>query len=171
VVLSPILTEYLTKKSKKSPRAAGYTFGLTVKHGPTRISRNDLMEIKRVHMFPQTSRFDFFKKTSGFYLRYRALLRKRRCLNPQLFRWLSLRLNEERHIARCLKSVKFSKKVFQRIEMIVVDAQSRDKTTFRPKSWAPRCLPEPGKVMATKRIGLCPKLTAIGFFRWTPMRN
>jgi len=37
-------------------------------------------------------------------------------------------LNEERNIARCLKSLRFSKKVFQRIEMIVVDAQSQDKT-------------------------------------------
>lgn len=57
---------------KKITQAAGYTFGLTVKHGPTRI-KDDLMEIKRVHMFPQTSGFNFFKKTSGFYLRYRAL--------------------------------------------------------------------------------------------------
>jgi glycosyltransferase involved in cell wall biosynthesis len=38
-------------------------------------------------------------------------------------------LNEERNIARCLKSLRFSKKVFGRIESIVVDAQSRDKTT------------------------------------------
>jgi glycosyltransferase involved in cell wall biosynthesis len=37
-------------------------------------------------------------------------------------------LNEERNIARCLKSLRFSKKVFGRIESIVVDAQSRDKT-------------------------------------------
>ena len=56
---------------KKITRAAGYTFGLAVKHGPTRL-KNDLMEIKRVHMFPKTSGFQFFKKTSGFYLRYRA---------------------------------------------------------------------------------------------------
>ncbi|HXL73445.1 MAG TPA: glycosyltransferase family 2 protein [bacterium] len=37
-------------------------------------------------------------------------------------------LNEERNIARCLKSLRFSKEVFGRIESIVVDAQSRDKT-------------------------------------------
>jgi peptidoglycan/xylan/chitin deacetylase (PgdA/CDA1 family) len=57
---------------KNITRAAGYTFGLTVKHGPNRFGE-DLMEIKRVHMFPHTSMFNFFKKTSGFYLRYRAL--------------------------------------------------------------------------------------------------
>lgn len=60
---------------KKVTQAAGYTFGLTVKHGPNRI-KNDLMEIKRVHMFPHTSGFNFFKKTSGYYLRYRALTGK-----------------------------------------------------------------------------------------------
>jgi peptidoglycan/xylan/chitin deacetylase (PgdA/CDA1 family) len=58
---------------KKITQAAGYTFGLTVQHGPSRV-KDDLMEIKRVHMFPKTSMFQFFKKTSGFYLRYRALL-------------------------------------------------------------------------------------------------
>jgi peptidoglycan/xylan/chitin deacetylase (PgdA/CDA1 family) len=57
---------------KAITRSAGYTFGLTVKHGPTRFG-GDLMEIKRVHMFPHTSMFNFFKKTSGFYLRYRKL--------------------------------------------------------------------------------------------------
>ena len=37
-------------------------------------------------------------------------------------------LNEERNIERCLKSLKFSKKVFQQQEIIVVDAQSADLT-------------------------------------------
>jgi len=58
---------------KKMTQAAGYTFGLAVNQGPIKFQM-DLMEIKRVHMFPQTSTFDFFKKTSGFYHRYRALL-------------------------------------------------------------------------------------------------
>ncbi len=57
---------------KAITRTAGYTFGLTVKHGPTRFG-GDLMEIKRVHMFPHTTMFDFLKKTSCFYLRYRKL--------------------------------------------------------------------------------------------------
>jgi len=37
-------------------------------------------------------------------------------------------LNEEHNIVRCLKSLRFSKKVFKQVEMIVVDAQSGDKT-------------------------------------------
>ncbi len=37
-------------------------------------------------------------------------------------------LNEERNIQRCLKSLIFSKKVFTRLETIVVDAQSTDRT-------------------------------------------
>ncbi len=61
------------KEIKKMTQAAGYTFGLAVNQGQTQFQM-DLMEIKRVHMFPQTSKFDFFKKTSGFYHRYRALL-------------------------------------------------------------------------------------------------
>jgi hypothetical protein len=61
------------EETKTITRVAGYTFGLAVQQGPTQF-REDLMEIKRVHMFPQTSAFDFFKKTSGFYNRYRALL-------------------------------------------------------------------------------------------------
>jgi glycosyltransferase involved in cell wall biosynthesis len=42
-------------------------------------------------------------------------------------------LNEERNIFRCLKSLKFSKKIFGQIEVIVVDAQSRDKTVVTAK--------------------------------------
>lgn len=43
-------------------------------------------------------------------------------------------LNEERNIARCLRSAKFSKKVFQQVETIVVDAQSNDRTVAVAKS-------------------------------------
>lgn len=43
-------------------------------------------------------------------------------------------LNEERNIARCLKSLRFSKKVFQRVKVIVVDAQSQDKTVTVAKA-------------------------------------
>jgi len=42
-------------------------------------------------------------------------------------------LNEEKNIVRCLKSLRFSKKVFQKVEIIVVDAQSRDKTAAAAK--------------------------------------
>jgi peptidoglycan/xylan/chitin deacetylase (PgdA/CDA1 family) len=60
---------------KHAVREAGYTFGVSVQKGPTRFAE-DLMEIRRVHMFPHTSLFDFWKKTSGYYLRYRALFGK-----------------------------------------------------------------------------------------------
>lgn len=55
---------------KKAVQEAGYPFGIAVNSGPTRFGE-DLLEIRRVHMFPETAGFDFVKKTSGFYLRYR----------------------------------------------------------------------------------------------------
>jgi peptidoglycan/xylan/chitin deacetylase (PgdA/CDA1 family) len=53
----------------------GFTFGIAVNTGPTRFG-NDLLEIRRIHMFPGTSSFKYFKKTSGYYLRYRGVLGK-----------------------------------------------------------------------------------------------
>ncbi len=58
---------------KKAVREAGFTFGIAVNSGPTRFGE-DPMEIRRVHMFPDTDGLDFLKKTSGFYQRYRKLL-------------------------------------------------------------------------------------------------
>jgi len=55
---------------KKITAEAGYSFGVAVQGRFTRFGK-DLMEIRRVHMFPGTSLFDFWKKTSGFYHRYR----------------------------------------------------------------------------------------------------
>jgi peptidoglycan/xylan/chitin deacetylase (PgdA/CDA1 family) len=57
---------------KQAVREAGFNFGLAVGTGPARFSE-DLMEIRRIPMVPQTSRWEFFKKTSGFYLRYRKI--------------------------------------------------------------------------------------------------
>jgi glycosyltransferase involved in cell wall biosynthesis len=37
-------------------------------------------------------------------------------------------LNEERNLKRCLRSLVFSKKIFSKTEIIVVDGQSTDKT-------------------------------------------
>jgi peptidoglycan/xylan/chitin deacetylase (PgdA/CDA1 family) len=65
----------VNEEIKKITAQAGYTFGISVKTGPTRFGE-DLMEIRRIHMFPKTSGFEFWKKTSGFYLRYRKLLGK-----------------------------------------------------------------------------------------------
>jgi peptidoglycan/xylan/chitin deacetylase (PgdA/CDA1 family) len=60
---------------KKITKEAGYRFGIAVKGRFTRFGE-DLMEIRRVHMFPDTSPFDFWKKTSGFYHRYRKVTGK-----------------------------------------------------------------------------------------------
>lgn len=60
----------LNDEVKRITAEAGYSFGVAVKGQFTRFSE-DLMEIRRVHMFPRTGLFDFWKKTSGFYHRYR----------------------------------------------------------------------------------------------------
>ena len=57
---------------KQAVREAGFSFGLAVGTGPTRFSA-DLFEIRRIPMVPKTSRWQYFKKTSGFYLRYRKI--------------------------------------------------------------------------------------------------
>jgi len=49
-------------------------------------------------------------------------------------------LNEEANIARCLKSLRFSKNIFQRVEIIVVDAQSIDKTVMVAKKFGAKVL-------------------------------
>jgi hypothetical protein len=56
-------------------REAGYTFGVSVGGPYTRFGA-DLFEIRRVHMFPHSSVFDLWKKTTGFYHRYRKLTGK-----------------------------------------------------------------------------------------------
>ncbi len=62
----------LNHEVKEAVREAGYPFGIAVNNGPTRFGA-DLMEIRRVHMFPDTAGFDFLKKTSGYYLRYKKV--------------------------------------------------------------------------------------------------
>jgi glycosyltransferase involved in cell wall biosynthesis len=54
-------------------------------------------------------------------------------------------LNEERNIGRCLKSLKFSKKTFSKVETLVVDAQSGDKTTAVARSWGAKTFVRPWK--------------------------
>lgn len=50
-------------------RRAGYLFGIGTVTGPVRIGV-DRYRIRRIPIFPNTDRFGFWKKTSGFYLRY-----------------------------------------------------------------------------------------------------
>lgn len=59
---------------KQATRKAGYAFGIAVGTGPTDFSA-DLMEIRRIPMFPKTSRWQYWKKTSGWYLRYLKIFR------------------------------------------------------------------------------------------------
>jgi peptidoglycan/xylan/chitin deacetylase (PgdA/CDA1 family) len=54
---------------------AGYDFGVSVGGRSPRFAE-DLFEIRRVHMFPHSSVFDLWKKTTGFYHRYRKLTGK-----------------------------------------------------------------------------------------------
>ncbi len=49
--------------------AAGYRFGVATISGPVKMA-DDLMRIRRITMFPKTDGFKFWKKTSGWYLRY-----------------------------------------------------------------------------------------------------
>ena len=42
-------------------------------------------------------------------------------------------LNEEKNIARCLDSLRFSSRIFGKVQVVVVDAQSQDKTALVAK--------------------------------------
>ncbi|HLF23751.1 MAG TPA: polysaccharide deacetylase family protein, partial [Burkholderiales bacterium] len=50
-------------------KRAGYMFGIGTVNGPLRIGA-DRYRIRRITVFPNTGRFGFWKKTSGYYLRY-----------------------------------------------------------------------------------------------------
>lgn len=50
-------------------KAAGYTFGIGTVNGPVKLG-TDRYRVRRITMFPRTTASTFWKKTSGFYLRY-----------------------------------------------------------------------------------------------------
>jgi len=50
-------------------REAGYIFGVGTINGPLSMVA-DLMQVRRITMFPNTKPAKFWRKTSGFYLRY-----------------------------------------------------------------------------------------------------
>ena len=54
-------------------------------------------------------------------------------------------LNEEKNIARCLDSIVFSKKIFSEVEVILVDAQSQDKTLSIARQKGAKVLIRPWK--------------------------
>ncbi len=57
---------------KEATQAAGYWFGVASDSGPLRLGA-DLLEIRRTQVFPGTDGYGFWRKTSGWYSRYRAL--------------------------------------------------------------------------------------------------
>ncbi len=61
------------EETQKVVAEAGFKFGVAVDGGPV-CFREDLLAIRRIHIFPDTAGFDFYKKTSGCYLRYRKLV-------------------------------------------------------------------------------------------------
>jgi len=63
--------------AKAAAAGAGYAFGVASDSGPLRIGE-DLYEIRRAQIFPSTTRFGFWKKTSAWYLGYRQLMKRLR---------------------------------------------------------------------------------------------
>lgn len=50
-------------------KQAGYSFGIATVSGPVRMG-SDLMRVRRISMFPNSGKSRFWRKTSGWYLRY-----------------------------------------------------------------------------------------------------
>jgi peptidoglycan/xylan/chitin deacetylase (PgdA/CDA1 family) len=65
----------LNEKIKNYVKKSGFYFGVAVDSGPFKFTQ-DLFEIRRIHVFPNTSAFQFIKKVSGYYLRYRMYRQK-----------------------------------------------------------------------------------------------
>jgi peptidoglycan/xylan/chitin deacetylase (PgdA/CDA1 family) len=57
------------KREVELVREAGYIFGVATINGPLSMAA-DLMQVRRITMFPNTKPAKFWRKTSGFYLRY-----------------------------------------------------------------------------------------------------
>ena len=52
-------------------RQVGYSWGIATNSGPQLLGK-DMMEVRRIQIFPWTGRFGFWKKTQPWYLRYKA---------------------------------------------------------------------------------------------------
>jgi peptidoglycan/xylan/chitin deacetylase (PgdA/CDA1 family)/glycosyltransferase involved in cell wall biosynthesis len=57
---------------KRAAEEAGYEFGVASDSGPIQFNQ-DLYEIRRIQIFPHTSKIGFWKKTSEWYLQYKKL--------------------------------------------------------------------------------------------------
>lgn len=60
----------LNEEIKRLVKDAGFTFGIASDSGP-RTFWGDFFEIRRIQVFPDTSMFSFWKKSSGWYHRYK----------------------------------------------------------------------------------------------------
>lgn len=60
---------YCTEAIKKTVKDAGYQFGISLDEGRRNIWE-DFLKIRRIQIFNATSKFSFWKKTSGYYYRY-----------------------------------------------------------------------------------------------------
>lgn len=56
-------------REKKAVSNAGYFFGVGTVNGPLHFM-DDLKAVRRIQIFPKDKKFEFWKKTSGWYLRY-----------------------------------------------------------------------------------------------------
>ncbi len=65
----------LNETVKNIVQTAGFEFGVATDSGPI-FFVDDWFEIRRIPVFPDTALFGFWKKTSGWYHRYRKLFRK-----------------------------------------------------------------------------------------------
>ncbi len=63
----------LNEQVKRVVRDAGYSFGIASDSGP-RIFWKDRYEVRRIQVFPGTSLFSFWKKTSGWYHKYKRVV-------------------------------------------------------------------------------------------------
>lgn len=76
-------------------------------------------------------------------------------------------LNEERHIGRCLESLRFKIP----FEVIVVDARSLDQTVAIARKRGAKVFIRAWKGFSDQKTGLSRKPKAIGFYPWTRTRS
>ena len=72
-------------------------------------------------------------------------------LKKQVLSIVIITLNEERNIERCLRSLQFSKNLFSKVEKLVVDAQSKDKTLAVARTLGAKTIVRPWKGYADQK--------------------
>jgi len=67
---------YFNDAIKKTVFKAGYTFGISTQYNGPLYFKEDLLAIRRVPAHPKMSLFEYFKKTSGYFFRYKIFLQR-----------------------------------------------------------------------------------------------